>query len=404
MPLSGIKVLDLTRVLAGPFCTMLLADMGAEVIKIEALPGGDPIRTQGASQNGLSLYFATFNRNKKSLTLNLKSAEGRALFEALVAGADVVVDNFRPGVLDRLGLGRERLRSLKPGLICASISGFGETGPYRDRPAFDFIAQAMSGFMSLNGGADDPPLRSGPIGDLIAGLYAALGIAAALVGRERTGEGDVVTTSLTSGLVSFLSYASSHYFATGDILARTGNDHPITAPYGMFETSNGSIAIAPADETFFVKLVRALGLEEAMEPARIRDQCDAGEKPRMGRTIADRQAEAARQRILDRAAERGGRSVRPRLFGGPGVERSADRRSADGARLRGPPKHGKVRVLGHPVKFADHPCRPPVSVPGLGEHRDEILAGLGLTPAQIADLQARPDCLRSYPFRKEACA
>jgi CoA:oxalate CoA-transferase len=389
MPLSGIKVLDLTRVLAGPFCTMLLADMGAEVIKIEALPDGDPIRRQGASRNGLSFYFATFNRNKKSLTLDLKSAEGKALFERLVAESDVVVDNFRPGVLDRLGLGRDRLRALKPGLICASISGFGETGPYRDRPAFDFIAQAMSGFMSTNGGPGDPPLRSGlPMGDLIAGLYAALGIAAALVGRARTGRGDVVATNLTSGIVSLLSYASSHYFATGDILPRTGNDHPITAPYGLYETRNGSIAIAPADDLFFAKLVRALGLEEAMnQPALATNALRVQNRALVTQLVTEKLKVQDNEYWIETLNAAGVPcgpvySVDQVLNDPQIVDQQMVLDFED-------PKHGTVRVLGSPIKFTDQPCRLPKSVPGLGEHGDEILAGLGLTPEQIADLRAR---------------
>jgi CoA:oxalate CoA-transferase len=389
MPLSGIRVLDLTRVISGPFCTMLLADMGAEVIKIESLPDGDPIRTQGASKDGLSYYFATFNRNKKSLTLNLKSPEGKSVFEQLVATSDVVVDNFRPGVLDRLGLGRERLRQLRPGLICASISGFGETGPYRDRPAFDFIAQAMSGFMSMNGQASDPPLRSGlPVSDLIAGLYAALGITAALVRRCRTGEGDVVATSLTNGLVSFLSYASSHYFATGEVLPRSGNDHPISAPYGLFQTKNGAIAIAPADDTFFVRLMRALGLEEAIvRPEFASNRLRVQNRTALNGMVTEKLMQQDGEywiEVLNAAGVPCGPvySV-DQVFNDPQI---ADQQMALDFE---DPKHGHVRVLGFPIKFADHPCRPPRSVPGLGEHGGEILAELGFAPEQIADLRAR---------------
>ncbi len=389
MPLSGIKILDLTRVLAGPFCTMLLADMGAEVIKIEALPDGDPIRTQGAIRNGLSYYFATFNRNKKSLTLDLKQPEGKAVFERLVEGADVVVDNFRPGVLERLGLGREKLRGLKPGLICASISGFGETGPYRDRPAFDFIAQAMSGFMSMNGGPDDPPLRSGlPIADLVAGLYAALGITAALVKRERSGEGDVVATSLVNGLVGLLSYASSHYLATGETLPRTGNDHPITAPYGLYETRNGAIAIAPADPIFFTRLTRALGLEEAFNrPEFATNALRLQNRPAVTQIVTEKLKTQDNEYWIEMLNAAG-------VPCGPvySVEQVMnDPQIADQQMVLDfeDPKYGPVRVLGSPIKFTDHPCRPPHSVPGLGEHADEILGGLGLTPGQIAELRAR---------------
>ena len=389
MPLSGIKVLDLTRVLSGPFCTMLLADMGAEVIKVESLPGGDPIRVAGAAPNGLSFYFANFDRNKKSITLNLKSPEGVAVFEKLVAGADVVVDNFRPGVLTRLGLSRERLRALQPKLICASISGFGETGPYRDRPAFDFIAQAMSGFMSMNGEGGGPPLRSGlPVSDLVAGLYAALGITGALVGRERTGKGDVVMTNLTSSLVSFLSYVSSHYFATGEVLPRSGNDHPISAPYGMFQTGDGAIALAPADDDFFRRLMKALGLtDQIARPEFATNRDRVAHRDEINGLVTEKLM-ARDSAYWITALNAAGVPCGPvysvqQVFDDPQI---ADQQMAVTFE---DPKHGPVRVLGSAIKFADHPARPPQSVPGLGEHNAEILGGLGLSAAEIADFVAR---------------
>ena len=189
MHLQGIRIVDLTRILSGPFCTLLLADMGAEVIKVEP-PGGDPLRAQGVIVEGLSWYFAAFNRNKRSVVLNLRSAAGREALRRLIATADVVVDNFRPGVMADLGLDWPQLSALRPGTIHTSVTGFGERGPYADRPAFDFIAQAMSGFMSCNGTPETGPMRSGaPISDLVAGLYAALGTVAALYRRTQTGQG-----------------------------------------------------------------------------------------------------------------------------------------------------------------------------------------------------------------------
>src|ERR1700734_635360 len=259
MPLSGVKVLDLTRVLSGPFCTALLGDMGADVIKVEA-PEGDSVRGQGAGRDGLSWYFAQFNRNKRSIRLDLRKAEAKAVLARLIAQSDVLVENFRPGVLDRLGFDAVRLKALRPGVGGGAINGFGSWGPYRDRPAFDFIAEAMSGFMSVNGGADDPPLRSGlPISDLVAGLYAAFSIAACVVRARATGEGQRAEVSLTNGLVSFLSYIATTYFATGVVPPRAGNDHPIAAPYGLFPTRDGEIALAPADDAFFGRLADALG-------------------------------------------------------------------------------------------------------------------------------------------------
>jgi len=185
LPLSGLRVVDLTRILAGPFCSMLLGDMGAEVIKIEPPGEGDPIRRQGTIVDGLSWYFAQFNRNKKSITLDLYAEEGKAILARLLERADVLVENYRPGVLARMGFGEVRLAALNPDLIVCGINGYGGTGPYAERPAFDFIAQAMSGFMSVNGREGEEPMRAAtPISDLVAGLYGAFGVACALVARR----------------------------------------------------------------------------------------------------------------------------------------------------------------------------------------------------------------------------
>src|SRR5216683_906573 len=229
VPLSGIRAVDLSRILAGPFCTMMLADMGAEVVKVETPGAGDPLRAQGVIKDGLSWYFAAFNRNKRSLSLNLREPEGKAVLARLIAGSDVLVENFRPGVMAQMGFDEARLKTLKPDLVYASISGFGTTGPYRDRPSFDFIAQAMSGFMAVTGMSDGPPLRAGPpIADLVAGLQGALGICAALVRRGRAGpgeqRGETVGASLNNGLVSMLGFLAANHFATGEEPARTGND------------------------------------------------------------------------------------------------------------------------------------------------------------------------------------
>lgn len=229
MALAGIRVVDLTRILAGPFCTMLLADMGADVIKIESPKGGDPVRGQGVIKDEVSWYFAQFNRNKKSLTLDLYQPEGKAVLADLLRRADVLVENYRPGVLAEMGFDEDRLNALNPALIVASINGFGSTGPYADRPSFDFIAQAMSGFMNANGDPDGQPMRSGlPISDLVSGLYAAFGVVSALVARGGPGSGlgQRVESSLNNGMISLLAYLSAFYFATGEVPPRTGNNHP----------------------------------------------------------------------------------------------------------------------------------------------------------------------------------
>jgi CoA:oxalate CoA-transferase len=263
LPLSGIRVVDLTRILAGPFCTMMLADMGAEVVKIETPGQGDPLRGQGVIRDGLSWYFAAFNRNKKSVTLNLRSDEGRAALARLIEKSDVLVENYRPGVLAAMGFDDARLKALNPGLVTCSLSGFGDSGPYRDRPSFDFIAQAMSGFMSVTGETGGGPLRAGPpIADLVCGLYGVIGICASLVKKGRTGAGERVGASLNNGMLSLLGFLAANHLATGEEPSRTGNDHAIVSPYGMFRTADGEVALAPSQEQSYQRLVDALALPE----------------------------------------------------------------------------------------------------------------------------------------------
>jgi crotonobetainyl-CoA:carnitine CoA-transferase CaiB-like acyl-CoA transferase len=242
---------------------MMLADMGAEVVKIETPGQGDPLRGQGVIRDGLSWYFAAFNRNKKSVTLNLRSDEGRAALARLIEKSDVLVENYRPGVLAAMGFDDARLKALNPGLVTCSLSGFGDSGPYRDRPSFDFIAQAMSGFMSVTGETGGGPLRAGPpIADLVCGLYGVIGICASLVKKGRTGAGERVGASLNNGMLSLLGFLAANHLATGEEPSRTGNDHAIVSPYGMFRTADGEVALAPSQEQSYQRLVDALALPE----------------------------------------------------------------------------------------------------------------------------------------------
>jgi CoA:oxalate CoA-transferase len=381
MPLSGVKVVDLTRVLSGPFCTALLGDMGAEVGKVEA-PEGDSVRGQGAIKDGLSWYFAQFNRNKRSIRLDLRKPEAKAILARLIAGSDVLVENFRPGVLARMGFDDARLQALRPSLVTCSINGFGSTGPYKDRPAFDFIAQAMSGFMSVNGGPDDPPLRSGlPISDLVAGLYAAFSIAACVFRARSTGQGQRAEVSLTNGLVSLLSYIATNAFATGITPPRSGNDHPIAAPYGLFPTRDGQIALAPADDAFFRRLADALE-----EPGLKTDPLYATQSARVanrvlinaivgGKLAANTTAHWVE--TLNRAGVPSGpvNSV-AEVFADPQI--LAQEMVMDVQH----PGYGVVRMLGFPIKLSETPCRVRRSAPGLGEHSDEILAELGYAASE----------------------
>jgi crotonobetainyl-CoA:carnitine CoA-transferase CaiB-like acyl-CoA transferase len=387
MPLSGVKILDLTRVLSGPFCTALLGDLGADVIKVEA-PEGDSVRGQGAVRDGLSWYFAQFNRNKRSIRLDLKKQQGRSVLSRLIAESDVLIENFRPGVLARMGFTAEQLAELRPSLVTCSINGFGSGGPYRDRPAFDFIAQAMSGFMSVNGRPEDPPLRSGlPISDLIAGLYAALAITAAVSRARQTGQGQQAEVSLTNGLVSFLAYIATNYFATGKAPDRSGNDHPIAAPYGLFPTRDGQIALAPADNAFFGRLANALGMPDlktdplyATQAARVSNRSRINAI--VGGALATRDT-AHWVGVLNAAGVPCGpvHSVAD-VFADPQIH------AQDMILDVEHPGHGLVRMLGFPMKLSATPCRVRRPAPGLGEHSDEVLIELGYTADERAALRA----------------
>jgi CoA:oxalate CoA-transferase len=257
-PLSGILIVDLTRVLAGPFCTLLLADLGARVIKVET-PEGDDARRIGPFVDGQSGYFLSLNRGKESLALDLKSAPDRSLFERLLARADVLAENFRPGVMQRLGYGWEALEPRFPRLVMASISGFGQTGPYAQRPAYDVIAQAMGGVMSLTGHPGTGPTRVGTsMGDITAGLFAAVGILAALAARQGSGRGARVDVAMLDAQVATLENAIVRYFASGEVPGPLGSRHPSIAPFQALATADGFIVVAAGNDALFAKLCRAL--------------------------------------------------------------------------------------------------------------------------------------------------
>jgi crotonobetainyl-CoA:carnitine CoA-transferase CaiB-like acyl-CoA transferase len=385
--LQGVRVVDLTRILSGPFCSLLLADMGAEVIKVEP-PGGDPLRGQGMIVEGLSWYFAAFNRNKRSVLLNLRTPSGMAALRRLIATADVVVENFRPGVMGDMGLDWSQLSGLRPGIIHTSVSGFGAHGPYADRPSFDFIAQAMSGFMSCNGTPGTGPMRAGaPISDLVAGLYAALGTVAALYRRVQTGRGEQVAVAMMDSLVSLGAFLTSNFFATGQLPVLTGNDHALVAPYGLFTAQDGEIAIAPSNDGVYAKLLSALDLEALHDDPDFRtNDLRVQHRAAINTLINARIARAPKAYWIERLNAAGvpcGVVMNlADVFADPQVA------SQEMVLAIPHPGHGTVKMTGFPLKFREAPCTVRYPAPELGADTANMLGALGYSDQEIAELAA----------------
>lgn len=268
--LTGIRILDLSRVLAGPFCTMILGDLGAEVIKVEAPGGSDETRKWGPPfKHGISAYYLCANRNKKSITVNLKSDEGIQLIKEMVKECDVVINNFKTGTMERFGIGYETLATINPRIVYCSITGFGETGPYKDLPGYDFIIQAMSGLMSITGDEVSGPQKLGvAITDVLTGLYACIGIQAALLEREISGKGQKIDLSLYDSAVSALINIGSNYLMSGEIPGRLGNEHANIVPYQSFQTEDGYIVIAVGNDNQFRALCEMIGREDLVTDER----------------------------------------------------------------------------------------------------------------------------------------
>lgn len=387
-PLAGLKVIDLTQVLSGPMATMWLATMGADIIKVENPRSPDVTRNYGPFAEGVSAYFPTVNHNKKCITLNLKDPQGKELLKELVRDADVLVENFRPGVMDRLGVGYAVLKEGNPRLIYASISGYGTYGPYKDRPGYDVIAQGMSGLMHLTGHPDGPPTRVGSsIGDTVAGTNIVVAILAALYARQQTGRGQMVETSLVDGLISLSTQDYIRYFVGGEVPGRMGNIYKSWAPYGTYQAKDGYYNLGVGTDAHFGLFAEAIGQGEMATDPRFATHADrVANRQAMDSIINSWAADKTVAQICEIMVDKGIPAAPVNSI----VEVSQDPHIA-GAREMFPTLQqeglGTMQVTNIPVRFSDSGLVAPVSASDLGGDNEEILTALGKTPEQIEALR-----------------
>lgn len=389
-PLAGIRVLELGQVIAGTVAGGLLGDLGAEVIKIEP-PGGDKGRNPSiAYLRGESALFLTFNRNKQSLGLDLKRPEGQEVFHALVQVSDVVVDNFRVGVLERLGADYETLRALNPRIISCSVLGFRSNSCYRDQPSFDLTHQALSGMMSVTGHPGGPPARLGiPLADLGAGLYSALGVLTALLSRQRTGQGQRVEVSMVDGQLALLSYLATHYLNTGAVPRPMGSAHDSMVPWQAFECVDGYIVIATREEAFWERLCQVLETPELATDPRfktneLRVQNRESLIPLLEEIVRKRECEEWMSLFRAHGVPAAPVNALDQVFADPGLVPAGVVEKVEH------PEIGEVKLVANPIQLSKTPAGPYRSPPTLGEHTDRVLSSLLQYPARrIADLRER---------------
>ena len=392
-PLDGITVIDASRVLVGPFCTMQLADLGADVIKVERPDGGDqtrgwyPPQFDGPDGDGVSAYYASVNRNKRSVTLNLKEEHGRDLLRELVSDADIFVENFRVGTLEEWGLGYEDLAEENPELVYCSLSGYGEWGPYAERPAYDLIMQAEGGLMSITGEADGAPVRVGvAIADIGAGMYATQAILAALFHRELQGGGQKVDVSLFDGQVAWMSYMASYYFATGESPGRMGSKHPTIVPYQAFPTRDGYVVVAAASEKLWRNLCLALDRDDLLEDERFETNTDRVEhrstlEDILEAELADYQTDALVALLEDNDVPARAVSDMEDVFDHPQVEARGMHQQVTH------PTVGTIDMAGSPMNLSRTPSTIRSHPPELGEHTETLLAELGYSEREVEQLK-----------------